>query len=428
MLNRAAVGAAALLLAAAVAVAVATALAFTRASASAASAASPSASAGAVAVATGTSNLNSASASPNASPASSSSAPSASSTAGSSLPSANVAVQTVSTADSQNAEAVATSSLPTAVGTQSLKCNGLAEACVLPFSSMSFVGAHNAGGSSFQCLAYVAADGSSANTCNDASVLPVNCTFDNQQYDLADLLDMGVRWLDMAFVGYNPVDPTQAYTAHNSDSTEFGIAYGESASSVFATIGSFLAQNRDELLVLWLKPGETDSYIVRPDGQNGYNAFFNSLRNSAAGQFLYGTPDVSSSGSFEWPTVGTLINSNKRLVVMGWKTIPSDVGISDTTWIIDSWNSGNSVSDLSSEEKQSCNQGKPVVLEEILPYDGVCVSSRTTSEVDPAYPGILSGCESEGASVMTLLLDYIEPSAQAFSLINAHIQAKAAAL
>ncbi|KAJ3356520.1 hypothetical protein HDU83_000871 [Entophlyctis luteolus] len=414
---------AALLLSAAVAVVVATALAATRAFASTAAAASSSASAAVTAedafatTVTTASNINSARAVP--------SATSAFYASGSSLPNTvaavlNTDVQTV-VSDAQSAQSVDVTS-------QSLKCNGLAEACNLPFPSMSFVGAHNAGGSSFQCLTYVASDNSSANTCNHASVLPVTCTFDSQQYDLAALLGMGVRWLDMAFVGYNPVDPTQAYTAHNSDTADFGIAYGDSALSVFSTIGSFLEQNTGELVVLWLKAGETDSYIVQPDGQNGYNAFFDALRNSAAGKFLSGTPAVSSSGSLEWPTVGALINNNKRLVVMGWKNIPSDVGISDTAWLIDSWNSGNSVSDLTSEEKQSCNQGKPVVLEEILPYDGECVSSRTASEGDPAYPGILSGCESDGASVMTLLLDFIDPSIQAFSLINAHIKAKASIL
>ncbi|KAI8617979.1 hypothetical protein BC830DRAFT_38693 [Chytriomyces sp. MP71] len=280
-------------------------------------------------------------------------------------------------------------------------CNGIAGACHLHFPDMTFVGAHNAGGSNFQCLATGFLD----NTCNLGALIDPTCSYNNQASSLAALLTMGVRWLDMAFLGYNPRDPAQAYTGHNSKSTWGGIAYGDSARAVFDDVGTFLDANSREVVVLWIKRGELDDALKKSDGPNGYNAFFESLRSSKAGKYLYGTPP-----GWVWPKIGDMVASNKRLVVAGWDKIPSDVGI------------GNN------EAFSTCTKGYPVVLEEILPFNGVCVQQRVIANVNPNYGKVVTMCEQENATVLAVLLDYIKAGDLVFDIVNDHIKTKASKL
>ncbi|KAJ3206075.1 hypothetical protein HDU82_004736 [Entophlyctis luteolus] len=290
---------------------------------------------------------------------------------------------------------------------------------------MSFVGAHNAGGSSFACLEFTnATTGEPENTCNIAQYFPVECTFGNQHANLSALLAMGVRWLDMAFVGYNPVDPTQAYTAHNSDTTEFGIAYGDSAAAVFETVGSFLSlsMNRNEVVVLWLKAGEMDEAIQQPDGPNGYNSFYDTLRNSTAARFLLGSPSINSTtGNFSWPTVGDLVHTDKRLVVMGWPTIPADIGVNSTQWLVDSWSNGQNASALQSEAKSACVKGKPVILQEVLSFNGNCVETRAANEVFPIIDSVVESCEN---IFLTILTDFLSENSTVFDLVVQSIKSR----
>ena len=67
-------------------------------------------------------------------------------------------------------------------------CNGLAEACKLPFNQMSFVGAHNACGKDYECLN---GQGILKNNCG-WGVLVGGCAYDNQDYSLMDLMQFGL--------------------------------------------------------------------------------------------------------------------------------------------------------------------------------------------------------------------------------------------
>ncbi|KAJ1566618.1 hypothetical protein HK405_009072 [Cladochytrium tenue] len=330
---------------------------------------------------------------------------------------ANSSSKSVSTtATTTSAAAAATTTATASVG-----CNGLEEACALTLDKMSFVGAHNAASNGIQCVTV-----DSVNSCGLGSAFQT-CAYQTQASDLATLLGIGVRWLDIAFVGFNPADTTQAYSAHNSDSTEFGIAYGPSASSVFATIGSFLASNPNDTVVLSLKSSERDANITQADGANGYDAFFAALRASSAGAYLAGNAlAAAAAGSSAWPTMQELVNQGARLVVLGWNTIPSDVGLSSVAWFADSWNNPEFESDLASEATTACAKSLPVVLQEILPFDGVCVSARATDEVLPYYSTIVESCAAS-TSVLAVLVDYIASGDPVFTLVQDMIRTKAAA-
>ncbi|KAJ3333210.1 hypothetical protein HDU76_010531 [Blyttiomyces sp. JEL0837] len=204
---------------------------------------------------------------------------------------------------------------------------------------------------------------------------------------LENLLNIGVRWLDIAFVGHNVADPTQAYAAHNSDSA-FGIAYGASASSVFSTIGTFLAKNLSEIVVLWLKPGERDAAIKSPSGPGGYIAFFNLLKSSSAGPYLMGEANAKSADG-EWVRVGDAIKANRRLIVMGWDVIPPDVGIT-SNWVQDSWSDPHALGDLTKEGASA-----------------YCTAST---------------------SVLAIISDYVNAQDPMFDLVKQHIKMKAGAV
>ena len=78
--------------------------------------------------------------------------------------------------------------------------------------------------------------------------------------------------------------------------------------------------------------------------------------------------------------------------------------------------------------QKACSMGKPVVLQEILPFNGMCVETRARHQVRSVYPGIVNSCAAQGANVMTILLDYIEPNEAAFGLVTSLIKNKAAKL
>ncbi|KAI9344504.1 PLC-like phosphodiesterase [Zopfochytrium polystomum] len=257
-----------------------------------------------------------------------------------------------------------------------------------------------------------------SNSCGSFAAF-ATCGYENQGSDLATLLNMGVRWLDIAFVGYNPTDTTQPYSAHNSLTSTLGIAYGPSASDVFSTIGSFLAANPREVVFLYLKASERDDAIKSASGANGYTAFFDRLRSSPAGAFLFPAPAQTPT---TWPTLGALIAANTRLIVLGWPEIPSDVGIASSDWYKDSWSNPASVADLRSEAATACASGLPVILQEILPFDGVCVKARAANEVAPALIDIVSGC----ATPWIVLVDYLSAGDAVFSWVQSKNQAATA--
>ncbi|KAI9328244.1 hypothetical protein DFJ73DRAFT_782629 [Zopfochytrium polystomum] len=241
----------------------------------------------------------------------------------------------------------ATSSQPTTTPVTN-GCNGVAEACNLPLNKATFVGAHNA-------------------------------------------------------AMFNP------YSAHNSLTSTLGIAYGPSASDVFSTIGGFLAANPREVVFLYLKASERDDAIKSASGANGYTAFFDRLRSSPAGAFLFPAPAQTPT---TWPTLGALIAANTRLIVLGWPEIPSDVGIASSDWYKDSWSNPASVADLRSE----------AATREILPFDGVCVKARAANEVAPALIDIVSGC----ATPWIVLVDYLSAGDAVFSWVQSKNQAATA--
>ncbi|KAJ1557304.1 hypothetical protein HK405_000309, partial [Cladochytrium tenue] len=83
-------------------------------------------------------------------------------------------------------------------------------------------------------------------------------------------------------------------------------------------------------------------------------------------------------------------------------------------------------SDLASEATTACAKSLPVVLQEILPFDGVCVSARATDEVLPYYSAIVESCAAS-TSVLAVLVDYVASGDPVFTLVQDMIRTKAAA-
>lgn len=327
-----------------------------------------------------------------------------------------------SQATSASASATATVSPSPGSGASSgvgarVGCNGVQEVCNLPLSRITFVGAHNAATSSLSCV--VTTSGVGNNSCGIGAKF-VDSAYECQSSNFSELLEMGVRWLDIAFVGLNPADKSQAYSAHNSVNRNFGIAYGPSAVAVFDTIGTFLSNNPNELVVLWLKKAERDAAIMASEGPNGYTAFYNSLKASPAAPFLAGQIDIANE------PLGQLIQQGKRLVVMGWDDLPEDIGVRDVSWLTDSWNNPQNVADLQKQQVEACSRGKPVILQAILPFNGASVQARSQNEVSPIVANLFSSCAST-TSILTITRDFLVAGDPVFGIVDSSNKAKGSA-
>lgn len=149
-------------------------------------------------------------------------------------------------------------------------CNGFAELCNRQYSNISFIGSHDS--------AFVGTD-----------------LADNQNIALADQLALGVRFL-------------QAQT-HNASGvielchTGCWLRDAGPLSGMLATVKTFLDANPDEVVTLLL------TNEGRFDGP-AFDAVFRE-----AGLDAYAFSSETSLSLEQWPTLGEMIASGKRLVV-----------------------------------------------------------------------------------------------------------------
>ncbi|OQD84327.1 hypothetical protein PENANT_c013G09907 [Penicillium antarcticum] len=175
----------------------------------------------------------------------------------------------LSTSISTPTPSVSMSSLATAT-----TCNGHAEYCTRSYSNITFVGSHD---SPF------------------VGPLPQQ----NQNIDVTAQLDMGIRYLQ-AQTHHSVFDKNVLELCHTS-------CFLEDAGTLKAfleTVKKWLDANPNEIVTLLLTNG--DSVAI--------SEFGDTFSSSGINSYTY-TPSASPLSLSDWPTLGEMISSGKRLVV-----------------------------------------------------------------------------------------------------------------
>lgn len=153
-------------------------------------------------------------------------------------------------------------------------CNGHAEYCTRPYSNITFVGAHD---SPF------------------VGPLPQH----NQNIDIKAQLDMGIRYLQ-AQTHHSIFDNKTIELCHTSCLLEDA----GRLKSFLKTIKTWLDQNPDEVVTLLLTNGDS-APVIR---------FGDTFSSSGIVNYVYVPPRIPLPIA-DWPTLGDMIASGKRLVV-----------------------------------------------------------------------------------------------------------------
>ncbi|KAK7680522.1 hypothetical protein QCA50_016303 [Cerrena zonata] len=150
-------------------------------------------------------------------------------------------------------------------------CNGHAELCDKSFGNVTFVGAHN------------------------SYAVGVNNLATNQDYDISQQLKDGIRMLQMQ--------------AHNQDGTiqlchtACSLYNGGTLQDYLGKVKTFMDANPDEVVSL---------LIVNSD--NLAPSLYDTVFKAAGVDTMSYAPDSASLPATGWPTLGSLIDSGKRLV------------------------------------------------------------------------------------------------------------------
>ncbi|KAJ5758237.1 uncharacterized protein N7511_006931 [Penicillium nucicola] len=153
-------------------------------------------------------------------------------------------------------------------------CNGHAEYCTRSYSNMTFVGSHD---SPF------------------VGPLPQQ----NQNIDITSQLDMGIRYLQ-AQTHHSVFDKNTLELCHTSCFLEDA----GTLKSFLETVKRWLDANPNEVVTLLLTNG--DSVAI--------SEFGDTFTGSGINSYTY-TPSTTPLSLSDWPTLGELITSGKRLVV-----------------------------------------------------------------------------------------------------------------
>ncbi|OQE41806.1 hypothetical protein PENCOP_c004G07094 [Penicillium coprophilum] len=167
-----------------------------------------------------------------------------------------------------------TSSTTPSISTLAATCNGHSEYCTRPYSNITFIGAHD---SPF------------------VGPLPQQ----NQNIDIKAQLDMGIRYLQ-AQSHRSIIDKNVIELCHTSCLLEDG----GPLRSFLTTIKDWLDANPNEVVTLLLTNG--DSLSV--------NEFGDTFSSSGITKYAYVPPAIPLPIT-DWPTLGDMISSGKRLVV-----------------------------------------------------------------------------------------------------------------
>lgn len=154
-------------------------------------------------------------------------------------------------------------------------CNGHAELCNIPYSNVTFVGAHDSPFSSV--------DG--------------NLPSDNQDLSVADILKLGIRYLQ---------GQTHKNVAGDFDLCHTNCLLLDAGTVVnfLGTVKTFLDSNPNEVVSILLTNGDNLDVSV----------FGSAFQNASIVDYAY-VPPSNPLPIGSWPTLGDLIDSGKRLVV-----------------------------------------------------------------------------------------------------------------
>ncbi|KAJ3145403.1 hypothetical protein HDU86_000924 [Geranomyces michiganensis] len=185
-------------------------------------------------------------------------------------------------------------------------CNGSPELCALRYDQVTYAGTHNSGAKDLKFDCHRLAQGCKAGkvlcwvfekSCN--ALVPSNfedCLWDNQDTAVAQQLQDGIRIFDLDTCR---LDDGSIVNCHGYDTTR---AIGPAIRSTFDSIANWLKQNPNEVITLTFGDHDGDTYAMGA-------AIKQSLQDSL-GPFLY-----SRKGG-AWPTLGDMVASGKRVVVM----------------------------------------------------------------------------------------------------------------
>lgn len=154
-------------------------------------------------------------------------------------------------------------------------CNGKAEYCDIPYSNVSFVGAHD----------------------SPFSALGGNLPSDNQDLSVTDILGLGIRYLQGQTHVNSAGTPELCHTS-------CALLDAGPLTDFLVTVKTFLDANPAEVVTLLLTNGDNLDVSV----------FDNAFRNASLADYAF-APAATPLAIGDWPALGALIDAGTRLVV-----------------------------------------------------------------------------------------------------------------
>ncbi|KAJ3395633.1 hypothetical protein HDU80_010265 [Chytriomyces hyalinus] len=161
--------------------------------------------------------------------------------------------------------------------------------------------------------------------------LAADCWYRNQDWLLVEQLEMGVRWLDLAFCEFEG-EYRACHQGYGVAGEKTDALYNHLVDEIAQQVATFLDNNPNEVILIWLKnegnPTETDRHNI-----------WNRFNNPTNGLSKYIFSATCKVGDCYTDTLQTMIDANKRVLFTGWANPDVITGYPSNDWVFDTYNS-----------------------------------------------------------------------------------------
>jgi hypothetical protein len=194
-------------------------------------------------------------------------------------------------------------------------CNGLPYMCEMPFDEVVFPGNHNAGAHNLKW-------------CSGGGGVP-DCSWQNHGVTPTTQINYGIRYFDIDMCGCD----NELVTCHGTDG-----ASGWTFSTIFTKFDDFLNSpiNRNEVIVITVGDINGNKAILQNTLSRVLELWTERSGSLDAGELTIFT----KSPGDPWPTLGYLVDSNRRIIFFVRDVLPvlEDIGVlSERDYIFDTY-------------------------------------------------------------------------------------------
>ncbi|KAJ3224550.1 hypothetical protein HDU81_008481 [Chytriomyces hyalinus] len=245
--------------------------------------------------------------------------------------------------------------------------------------------------------------------------LAADCSYRNQDRSLMEQLEMGVRWLDLAFCEFEG-EYRACHQGYSITGEKTDALYNQLVDEITQQVATFLDNNPNEVILIWLK---NEGSSTQQDRQSIWTRFTNPTN----GLSKYIFSPTCKIGDCYTDTLQTMINNNKRVLFTGWANPDIIIGYPSNDWVYDTYASDGqewtatrdhygTTWDLNHQISQAFSQAppiQPVKFQALFGRPTLCWRDLANNAYEISSNLFSDNENNAGIPFVTYLADFVTP-------------------